>query len=363
LIVLVCSYCSIYQLDYGQELDTVPEFVQLTSSPISRGLLSMISLQLRTREEMSSPTETGFGKVMAMINLLIKDNRRQLQSIVQINHRVEGQCLVSMNTLKNRASNFKSLSEYFKLKTNNALREKSESLNMKNSRLAHAASYSATLVRMKRKFLHDHKQWKDRISTANSAIEKTDSALKLVKEWKPNTPNALIEKSIVEAIELYQNVNHFPLDYDSAFVELAANDLKVRRRLYQWLNLLKATLVNSLSFAHTSKIEVAKFFQDLESLINQIIKLLNQDSKRLDHIIQNVTSLLKSYGGNEEIYTGLLRETRLVIDANKNWCKIEMDNFKGSKERMSEQLKIFVELKHWFRSNYGKVRAWIAKKY
>jgi len=362
--LLMSVSSSIYHLNYNQELESVPEFVQLVSSPISKGFLSFVSLQLRAESSSTSlPTNSGYGKVLELINDLVRNNRRQLQDIIRINHRVQGQCLVSGSSLKNRQRNFKSLQEYFKLKLNNGLKEKAESQNMKDNRRTQAADYSASQVRFKRRYVNEIKSWNARINTAKEAINKADTAIKAVNEWKPNTSHALIEKSIKETIVLYQKVNHFPLDFDFSFIQLAANDIKTRRRLYQWLNMLKATLVHTLDFVQSSKREVSRYFIELNGNLNALIKLLGQDAKRLDHVIDNLNSLIKNYNSNESIYNALLQQTILVISANKEWCRIEVDNYKYNQQRMTEQIEVFTELKLWFRHNYSRVRQWIQKKY
>jgi len=300
---------------------------------------------------------------MSLVGELIRNNRRQLQDIIRINHRVEGQCLVSNNTLKNRMLNFKSLSEYFKLKNANGLKEKSESLNMRTNRRAQASGYSAAQVRFKRKFANDIKKWNSRINVGHAAVVKVDTAIKAVQEWRPKGTHSFIEKYIQESVALYEKVSHYPLDFDYTFVELAANDTKVRRRLYQWLKMLKLSIVKVLSFNVSSKMEVTKYFNTLNDFMNSLIKLLGQDAKRLDHLIENLNRLINGYTSNEKIYSVLLQQTKLVIESNKDWCRIEVDNFKYNKNRMSEQLKVFIELKEWFRHHFSKVRAWIVKKF
>jgi len=234
---------------------------------------------------------------------------------------------------------------------------------MKDNRRTQAADYSASQVRFKRRYVNEIKSWNARINTAKEAINKADTAIKAVNEWKPNTSHALIEKSIKETIVLYQKVNHFPLDFDFSFIQLAANDIKTRRRLYQWLNMLKATLVHTLDFVQSSKREVSRYFIELNGNLNALIKLLGQDAKRLDHVIDNLNSLIKNYNSNESIYNALLQQTILVISANKEWCRIEVDNYKYNQQRMTEQIEVFTELKLWFRHNYSRVRQWIQKKY
>ena len=354
---------SIYDLNYSQELDSVPEFVELTTSPISKGFLSYISLHLNTNDHTNNPNGGGYAKVMFLVNDLIQNNRRQLQDIKRINHRVEGQCLVSTHNLSNRSRNFKSLLEYFKLKSTDALKEKTESINMRDNRKIHIQEYSNAQDSIKRSHQQDMKKWEDRLRTANDAIHRAGIAIKAVNEWSPNTSHSFIETAIKETIRGYSKVTQYPLNYDPTFVQLAANDNKIKKRLYEWLNMLKGNLVQNLSYTQRSSSEVSRYFGILNNDLNSLIKLLNQDVTRLNHIIVNIDNLLKSYSSNEQIYLRLSRQTNRVIEANTVWCRVEGENYRSNLNRMSEQLKVFNDIKQWFRTNFSRVKQWIAKKY
>jgi hypothetical protein len=297
-----------------------------------------LQLKATSASTEESPSNAGYGKIMNIVNELIYNNRKQLQEIIRINHRVEGQCLVSSSSLKSRAANFKSLLEYFKLHAQNTLKEKSESIDMRNSRKSHVADYSTAQDRFKRVFATEIKKWSDRITTATYAIEKVDGAIKAVTEWKPQTSHSFIETSIKETVNAYTKSTHYPLVFDYTFVQLAANDLKIKRRLFQWLQSLKATLVHTLGSTQNSKFEVERLHNELNNDLTRVITLLNQDVRRLDHIIGNVENLINSYSTNESIYSGLLTQTNLVIGASKIWCNTEFGNFKLHKDSMSEHL-------------------------
>ena len=362
-LLFYVSCGSIYHLGYTQDLDSIPQFVQLTQSPISRGFSSLISLHLKENSSSEGPSKQGYATVMNLVNELIHNNRKQIQEIIKINHRVEGQCLISKSNLKNRANNFKSLQEYFRLKAKTNLKERSQSINMRDSRKIHIKDYSEIQIRIKRQFAIDIRRYERRVSTAKYAMDKTDGAIKAVNEWKPSTAHSFIETSIKETVSAYFKATHYPLEFDYTFLQLAANDIKVKRRLYEWLNMLKATLIRTLSLAQSSKAEVERNHNRLNLDMTRIIRLLKRDVRRLNHVITNADRLIKHYSGNESIYTRLYSQTNLVIEASNKWCDEEGDNYKKNKETMQEQLRVFVELKEWFRHNFNRVRQWIAKKY
>lgn len=127
--------------------------------------------------------------------------------------------------------------------------------------------------------------------------------------------------------------------------------------------MLKATLIRTLSQAQSSKSEVEINHNRLDFDMSRMIKLLRRDVRRLNHVITNADRLIKNYSGNEAIYTRLYSQTNLIIEASNKWCDVEGDTFKKNKESMQEQLRVFIELKEWFRHNFQRIKQWIVKKY
>jgi len=359
ITLLVFASCAIDKLDASVELDSVPEFVQLTNSPITKVFLSAISLRM----EESTEKRGGFSKVMALINELIHDNRKQLQQIRRINERVKGQCLVSNSKLKNRERNFSTLLRYFKARGALALSEKSEGINMQNSRKQQASDYAAAKVRFSVEFARKSKKWAAREKDLQAALVRINAALKAIADWKPNTKPALIELAVKESVDAYQKSMEYPLTYDSDMIQLAANDNKIRLRLSQWVTLLKASIVGALGGAQTASAEILASHKKMQSQLSKLIKLENADAVRIGRSINNWTLLIKNYGDNEKIYSALSLQTQLVLKANKEWCKVETANYETNRASMEAQLKVFVDLKMWLRKNYSRVRDWIRKKY
>jgi len=359
ITLLVFVSCAIDKIDTSVELDSIPEFVQLTSSPISKVFLSAISLRM----EESTEKRAGFAKVMALINELIHDNRKQLQQIRRINERVKGNCLVSNNKLANRERNFSTLLRYFKARGALALSEKSEAINMQNSRKQQALDYAAAKSRFSVSCSRKTKKWAARANDLEASLARINAALKAIADWKPNTKPALIEEAVKESVDSYQKTMEYPLSYDSDMIQLAANDNKIRLRLSQWVTMLKASIINALDLAQTAGREIAAGCKKMDSQLTQIIKLENADAVRLGRSINNWTILIKNYGDNEKIYSALSIQTQLVLKANKDWCKVETSNYNSNKGSMEAQLKVFVDLKQWLRKNYSRVRDWLRKKY
>jgi len=349
--------CSIKRLGDSVDLSTIPEFVQLTNSPISQAFLSAISLRM---EENSAG---GFQKIMALIDELIHDNRKQLQFIRRMNERVNGRCLISNNRLENRVNNFASLTSYFKSRGALALTERGESQTAMGSRNAQATYYTQTLTRLTNAATKFAKKWTTKISDLNDAYNKVNAAIKAVNDWTPKS-TFFVEKSIKEGVEAYvQAKKGVPLKYDTDMIQLGANDVKIRRRLYQWLNMVKAGVVDGLDKVKSIQTEETKRWTAFASDVRALVAALQGDAKLLKANIASLDQLIKNYNDNEKIYASLQIQSNLVLTANKKYCNTENVNYDSSRRGMQAQLKVFAELRQWLRKNYHKVRSWVRKQY
>ena len=357
ITLLICVSSSIQRIDDSIELDSVPEFVQLSSSPISKVFLSAISLRMK-----ETPS-AGFTKVMSLIEELIRDNRKQLQEIRRIYQRVDGSCLVSNNKLVNRERSFSSLLRYYKSRGELALSEKSEGINMQNNRNSQAANYTASIESFNLSYSAKIKKWNSRVTDLELAVNQVKVALSAVTNWTPITNTSFIEEKIEASVKSFRKSFDLPLSYDHEMIQLAANDKKVKQRLFEWLTMLKASILNQLVLAQKSRTETTNLHSVLINQITNIIKLEKADSTRLGNSINNWSVLLKNYGDNEKIYSALSIQTSNVLKANIEWCKTETSNYNGARSSMESQLNIFVELKEWLRKNYSRVREWLQKKY
>jgi len=311
----------------------------------------------------STEQSAGFSKVMSLVNELINDNRKQLQQIRRLNERVEGQCLVSNNKLVNRERNFATLLNYFRSRGQLALSEKTEALDMQASRRTQAADYAAAQTRFNAAHTQKLRKLTNRVADFNNGVNFVTAALKAVSSWSPSTRTAFIEESVKQAVAGYEKAMNYPLSYDSDMIELASSDNKVKQRLYEWLNMLKASMLNQLVLAQDSLRQVVSSYNLLNGQLSQVVALENSDVTRLGLSIQNWTVLIQNYASNEKIYSALSFQTQSVLRANREWCKVEGSNYVNNRQTMEAQLTVFVQLKEWLRVNYSRVRQWLRKRY
>jgi hypothetical protein len=340
------------------ELESNPAFVELSSHPVSQAFFSAASL--RMREEGS---KGGFQRIMALMNELIHDNKKQLQKIRKINSATTGECMIVTHKLRDRAVFFTGQTRYFKRRGSVTIEEKTEAVNIKNSRIAQKTSFKTLLTAATARNGRKMKKWGDRCANSKKAVDKANAAIRVVNEWKPKTSHAFIQKAIKETTDLYTQVKNYPLTVPEEMIQLAANDKKLRKRLFEWLNYLKASIVDSLAKCQRATSSIKRLFDSLKATINQLRRALRNDSKKLGQSIENYTILIKVYSSNERIYSNLADQNNLLVQANKKYCDTESNNFKASQTAMESQLKVFTGLRFWLRQNFHKVKRWIKRRY
>jgi len=300
---------------------------------------------------------------MALMNELIHDNRRQLHSIKKINSRSQGECLVTIHKLKDRSTFFRGQTLYFKRRGSVSISEKSEAVNVKNSRVVQHKYYKTLIVAASFEHTRQIARLNKRLANARRAIDKVNAALRAVNEWSPKTKTSFIEESIKETAALYTKVQKFPLTVPVEMIQLAANDTKLRKRLFQWLNLLKAAIVDSLAKTQISVNAVNRNFAKLSTTIRSLRVALSDDSKKLAANIENYSTLIKVYSQNEKIYSNLSSQNSLLVQANNKYCTNDLANYNQSRLSMEAQLKVFVGLRVWLRKNFHRVKTWIKRRY
>jgi hypothetical protein len=340
------------------DLENNQAFVELSNQPAASAFFSAAAL--RMKEEGS---KGGFSKILALINELIHENRRQLQAIRKINAATQAECSIVSHKLKDRSIFFSGQSKYFKRRGSVTLEEKTEAVNIRNSRNAQNTSYGALLTAANARFSRKSKKWSDRCANSNVALNKATSAIRVVNEWTPKTSGAFVQKSIKEATDLYSKVKKMTLNVPEELIQLSANDKKLRRRLFQWLNFLKAAIKNNLAWCQRAQKSVNRIHNSYRSTIQQLRKSLSSDSKKLGQAIDNYAILYKVYQQNERIYSSLFEQNSLLVQSNSQYCRNESNGFVAGEKQMEAQLNTFVGLKGWLTKNFHKIRRWIKRRY
>jgi DNA repair exonuclease SbcCD ATPase subunit len=357
LLVFASSSTELFDTTADIDLENVPAFLELSSHPISQAFFSAVALRMK-----DTAANGGFQKVMSLIEELIRDNKRQIQRIRKINHRVEGECMVTTHKLKDRNIFFSGQRSYFHARGAVSIEEKGEALNVMTSRNSQRTAYAALQAAAKASHDNQDKKWGMRIQNAQNGVSKVNAALRAINDWTPKTNPAFIQQLVKETTELYTKVKNYPLSIPSQMIQLAANDGQLKKRLYEWLNLLKGSIVESLAMAESARAEIDSLYNNLRNTLEKLNDMLQDDAKKLASAIENYSTLIKVYSENEKIYSNLADQNNLLVTANTNWCNQEMINYKTNHTVMESQLKVFSDLRFWLRKNFGRVRDWLKKK-
>jgi hypothetical protein len=340
------------------ELENMPEFVELSAQPVSQAFFSFAALRIK-----ESGSKAGFQKITALMNELIHDNRKQLQTIRKINAHTQGECTVVTHKLKDRSMFFQGQSRYFKRRGSVSVEEKTEAVNIKNSRNAQNTSFKALFTAAKARHGRKIKKWSERCANNQKAVDKANAAIRAVNEWTPKTSHAFIQQTIKETAELYKTVKKMPLTIPEELIQLAATDKRLRKRLFQWLNYLKASIVDALAKCQRAKSTIQRLFDSLRKTVSALRKQLKADSKELGKAVENYTMLIKVYADNEKIYSNLYDQNSLLVQANTKYCTTESNGFVAGQKAMEAQLATLVKLRFWLRKNFHKIKRWIKAKY
>jgi len=242
------------------------------------------------------------------------------------------------------------------------LEEETEARNIKADREDQNKSYGDLLTAATARHTRTMSKWSSRCGDTKNAIDKVNIALTAVTTWSPKGVS-FIQSSIEEATEIYKAVKQMPLSVPEEMIQMAASDKKLRKRLYQWLNFLKASLTDELAKCQQATDGVKNIFSELKTTIGKLRKALGKDSKALAQALENYKILIKVYVDNDKIYTNLYNQNSLLITSNNKYCLTESRNFTEGQNTMEAQLKTFVGLRFWLRKNFHRVKKWIKTKY
>jgi hypothetical protein len=354
LLYFVHSATTSTQLD----LENDQAFVELSLQPVSQAFFSAAAL--RIKEEGS---HAGFSKIMALMNELIHDNRRQLQGIRKMNSRVQAECVIVTHKLKDRSIFFQGQTRYFKRRASVSLEEQTETVNIRNSRVAQSKSYNDLLTAATARHKRKTRKWTNRCDNGKKALDKVNIAIRAVTEWTPKSNQAFIQQSIKETADLYKIVKGMPLTVPEELIQLGANDKKLAKRLFQWLNYLKASIVDALAKCQRAKAGTIRIYRKFKSTVVLLRKSLAADAKHLGIANENYKILIKVYSQNEKIYNNLFSQNSLLVQANGKYCSNESNNFQAGQKAMEAQLKTIITLRIWLRKNFHRVKRWIKRRY
>jgi len=209
----------------------------------------------------------------------------------------------------------------------------------------------------------DAKSLGDNLNGAQAAVDRTDDAIKAVTDWSPSTNTTFIQEKLDHVAASYLQVKTFKIVVPSSFVQLAASDDQVRQRLLEWLGALRVVFLEAKDHAEAKRDKVAKAIVDIESAVNDLVSTYQGDVKFAHEQVENQTDNLKGLESGAELLKKLVSDNAGLVISNQKYCDVEKENYGKAKDLIDGQLKLFREIRTYFRDNYSKMNTFIKGKY
>lgn len=367
LALLVFVSCT---TEMTESYDSV--LLEMATDPRSEAVFATMNVQLKQ--------EGGFDRVLALLNQLVDDGRKQLHVANKIWRKTEARCDVA--TMK-----FAERQNYYETKESTLSQLISEMYKEKNDAASSAASmkvYNAWFEGFNRRNVlrkaESAAALNKRYTAAQDAVAATKKAIETVSNWtvrgkaapaarksgskKGKKANkSFIQEHLEEVASAFLELKGFELVIPESFVELAADNHKVRRRLLEWLGQLRVTFVEIADHYQQKAAARSEIFGRQIEAVKALLAKYALDSTHAKHAVARFSTHLSSAKEAIEFVAKLSKQNAKLVIANKDYCRVEKHNYSNTKNLIDGQLVLFGKIKRYFIDNYKKISKFIKKKY
>ena len=376
LALLVFVSCT---TEMTESYDSV--LLEMATDPRSEAVFATMNVQLKQ--------EGGFDRVLALLNQLVDDGRKQLHVANKIWRKTEARCDVA--TMK-----FAERQNYYETKESTLNQLISEMYKEKNDAASSAASmkvYNAWFEGFNRRNVlrkaESAAQLNKRYTVAQDAVAATKRAIETVSNWtvrgqpvarskpvaaarvalrddksKSRHPNrSFIQENLEEVTSAFLELKGFELVIPESFVELAADNHKVRRRLLEWLGQLRVTFVEIADHFQQKAAARSEIFGRQIAAVSALLAKYALDATHAKHAVARFSTHLSSAKEAIEFVAKLSKQNAKLVIANTDYCRVEKHNYSNTKNLIDGQLVLFGKIKRYFIDNYKKISKFIKKKY
>jgi hypothetical protein len=342
--------------------------LEMATDPRSEAVFATMNVQLKQ--------EGGFDRVLALLNQLVDDGRKQLHVANKIWRKTEARCDVA--TMK-----FAERQNYYETKESTLNQLISEIYKEKNDAASSAASmkvYNAWFEGFNRRNVlrkaESAAQLNKRYTVAQDAVAATKRAIETVSNWtvrgkaapaarksgkKPN--KSFIQENLEEVTSAFLELKGFELVIPESFVELAADNHKVRRRLLEWLGQLRVTFVEIADHFQQKAAARSEIFGRQIAAVSALLAKYALDATHASHAVARFSTHLSSAKEAIEFVAKLSKQNAKLVIANQDYCRVEKHNYSNTKNLIDGQLVLFGKIKRYFIDNYKKISKFIKRKY
>jgi hypothetical protein len=330
--------------------------LELSSNPSSEAIFATIALQLK------ADANEGFDRVLGLLNELVDDGRNQIHEANKLYRATAARCDVSQMKFNERQF-------YYDNRQRGLADEAVEAGNLSAAAADNAAFLSSSSdfvgkFRAQEVTAQDNlsKEYEVVLASTDQAVANVVSAIDSVKNWNAGSASFVQEK-IQKITASYLQLHSFKLVVPQSFLQMAASDEQVRTRLLEWLEALRVSFVELRNEIQDRADRTAKIASDLKSEIDDLLALYETDAQYSREQKLVFAEQQNSLNEAAALFQKLASDNVQLVAANEEYCRVEKSEYERVKAVLENQLKVFQDIREYFRTNYSKISKFIKDKY
>ena len=348
LTLLVFISCSTKMLT---SYDSV--LLQFSSDPKAEAVFATMAIQLKQTG--------GFDRVLALLNELVEDGRKQLHDANKLWRETEARCDVSTMKFNERQDFYATRAAHLAEAVLEATQEKGVSQASSEFMANASVVFKAFLEKEVARHDSDIAMITGVVQAHEEAITSCDAAIKAVQEWTEGT--AFVQTALKKVTDAYLQVKSFHIFIPNSFVELAANDQQVRQRLLEWLSSLRLVILDAKSTFEKDLKDGEAFWDSIEVAVEDLLAVYTGDAVFATAQIQTFEDAITMNDTSKALFDQLVSKNSALVTANAEYCGVEQNNYVAAKALMEEQLAMFRDIRTYFKDHYADINKFIKEKY
>lgn len=349
LTLLVFISCSQNMLN---SYDTL--LLEINKNPSSEAIFATMSMQLKQ--------EGGFDRILALLNGLVEDGKKQLFEAKKTYAVTKARCDVSGMKFQERQDFYEGRLKGSQNAAEEAEAEKTNADSMVAFLQKSHDWFGSFLSQEVERHKNQTAMLKAVISDSQAAMDECDKTIKEVNDWKTNSASS-VEASVNKIATAYLQIHKFQIVVPNSFIEMAETDDTIKMRLKEWLNQLKASFYDINSTATKKLADKQKIWTQIEKQINELISAYEEDITSLKSKHQLFVDQSNNAQKAITLYTKLVSDNAALVKSNADYCTVETTNFEKAQKVLDEQVALFKNVRDYFRTHYKKISEFIKDKY
>jgi len=174
---------------------------------------------------------------------------------------------------------------------------------------------------------------------------------------------AMVQKKMVAVAAAYLQTHQMKLVIPTNFAQTAISDDKLQQRAHEWLDALSIAFLDSkqewegvLEKRAAHGTELADDAEELEEELNSSHDSLKNTLDFIKDAVENLDSVL-------ELFNGIAEQNSQVVQANKDYCSVERQNYDAVAEGLENQVTTYKDIRTYFMNHYSDVADVLKERY